>query len=792
MTLMNIEDERLLDLNESFRKSKFHALRKRMRRMMSHREFGKMTSCGPGASKLDFAEAAGLWMARLYVNGGAWRHLDLNDVGTECRLNAALRDEVSALMWAVRHPAEGDSPEDRLAKGRLNVESVDFMDLDTPGICRDSQCGKWFRTVRQKIGLGNTQACPESFLEDLRDLEAKEQAASGGLLPELFRTNIETFARAFGLTEAERDALAFLVVVHLYPPIRDTLACFDFATGGSRLFSQVLSVAFQKPFDESIVSAEGTLMRSRLIELNDASDDCLCSRYEIFGNSSSCVRIASEKIGPEAFFQSEIAPAPRSGLSLDDYGHVPEVKNLLMPYLASVLQSRKTGVNVLIYGPPGTGQTELVRAAAEALGAKLYEVGTLRHADKESDRASSRLARWNIAEKLYRSAENTLLVIDESEDIINEGAVFVFGSSPKRSNKAELNQLVEAAPVPTFWITNTLIGMDPALIRRFDIVLEVPVPPEKVRRRIAGKAFGNLLSTGMLDRLARSDKISPAVIARTASVVGDLHLSEEESRDAACEKLLSAMLDAQSLGKFPGKADALPAFYDTRFVNTTANLDEICEGLKRCGAGRLCLYGPPGTGKTAYVRWLARELGLPLIAKRASDLLSMFVGGTEALICDAFEEAKRAGALLLIDEADSFLRDRELSQRSWEVTQVNELLTQMEIFSGIFCATTNLFENIDRAALRRFDLKAKFDFLRPEQRLGLLERHLAALGLGTEGIQGLHSRLARLDCITPGDFAAIERGSAFSPIQSAEEFLHRLEDDAALKNEGRKKPRIGF
>lgn len=252
------------------------------------------------------------------------------------------------------------------------------------------------------------------------------------------------------------------------------------------------------------------------------------------------------------------------------------------------------------------------------------------------------------------------------------------------------------------------------------------------------------------------------------------------------------MLDAQSLGKFPGKADALPAFYDTRFVNTTANLDEICEGLKRCGAGRLCLYGPPGTGKTAYVRWLARELGVPLIAKRASDLLSMFVGGTEALICEAFEEAKRAGALLLIDEADSFLRDRELSQRSWEVTQVNELLTQMESFSGIFCATTNLFENIDRAALRRFDLKAKFDFLRPEQRLGLLERHLAALGLGTEGVQGLQSRLARLDCITPGDFAAIERGSAFSPIQSAEEFLRRLEDDAALKDEGRKKPRIGF
>lgn len=334
--------------------------------------------------------------------------------------------------------------------------------------------------------------------------------------------------------------------------------------------------------------------------------------------------------------------------------------------------------------------------------------------------------------------------------------------------------------------------MDPALIRRFDIVLEVPIPPENVRRRIAESEVGNLVSADMIDRLALSGKLSPAVISRTASVIADLNLEDEKARDEACETLLSASLDAQSLGRLPGRSEALPRFYDTAFVNTTADLKGICEGLKRCGAGRLCLYGPPGTGKTAYVRWLARELGVPLIAKRASDLLSMFVGGTEALICEAFEEAKRAGALLLIDEADSFLRDRELSQRSWEVTQVNELLTQMESFPGIFCATTNLFENIDRAALRRFDLKAKFDFLRPEQRLGLLERHLAALGLGTDGVKSLVTRLSALDCITPGDFAAIERGSAFSPIQSAEEFLRRLEDDSALKNEGRKKPRIGF
>ncbi len=64
-----------------------------------------------------------------------------------------------------------------------------------------------------------------------------------------------------------------------------------------------------------------------------------------------------------------------------------------------------------------------------------------------------------------------------------------------------------------------------------------------------------------------------------------------------------------------------------------------------------------------------------MIEKRASDLLSMWVGGTEKAIAGAFEEAADARAMLILDEADSLLRDRGLADRSWEVSQVNEKLT---------------------------------------------------------------------------------------------------------------------
>jgi len=45
---------------------------------------------------------------------------------------------------------------------------------------------------------------------------------------------------------------------------------------------------------------------------------------------------------------------------------------------------------------------------------------------------------------------------------------------------------------------------------------------------------------------------------------------------------------------------------------------------------------------------------------------------------------------------------------------VNELLTQMEAFDGIFVCTTNLMDKLDQASLRRFSFKIRFDVLKPE------------------------------------------------------------------------------
>jgi SpoVK/Ycf46/Vps4 family AAA+-type ATPase len=212
-------------------------------------------------------------------------------------------------------------------------------------------------------------------------------------------------------------------------------------------------------------------------------------------------------------------------------------------------------------------------------------------------------------------------------------------------------------------------------------------------------------------------------------------------------------------------------------------------GLRAHKAGRLCLYGPPGTGKTAFGHHLAQELDLPLLVRRASDLLGMYVGENEKNLARMFAEARQEGALLLLDEADSFLQDRGGAQRSWELTLVNEMLTQLEAFPGIFVASTNLLDSLDSAALRRFDMKVRFDYLRPEQALLLFEDLASSLALPVDA--AARARLGGLARLTPGDFAAVARQVRFQPAASAAELAGRLRGECDLKPEGRRKA-IGF
>jgi len=235
------------------------------------------------------------------------------------------------------------------------------------------------------------------------------------------------------------------------------------------------------------------------------------------------------------------------------------------------------------------------------------------------------------------------------------------------------------------------------------------------------------------------------------------------------------------------RAHAYDTEYDVSYLNTSVDIPQLIQGLQRTACGNLCFYGAPGTGKTALAAHIAEELGKPLLSKRASDILGMYVGQSEKNIAAMFEQAKREDAVLLLDEADSLLRDRRGAQQSWQVSQVNEMLVQMENFDGLFICSTNLMDNLDQASLRRFAMKVRFDYLNAEQACRMLVRE------SVNNVSPQQQReIAYMTQLAPGDFSAVKKRLNMLGMEaSAEVLIQELKKEIEVKQEDMSNP-IGF
>ena len=234
--------------------------------------------------------------------------------------------------------------------------------------------------------------------------------------------------------------------------------------------------------------------------------------------------------------------------------------------------------------------------------------------------------------------------------------------------------------------------------------------------------------------------------------------------------------------------------YDLGLLNLESRFDipRIVQALQARGHGTLCFYGAPGTGKTALAEHIAETLGTTLMVRQASDLMSKFVGETEQNMAAMFADAHSEDAVLLLDEADSFLQDRRGAQRAYEVTEVNEMLQGMERFAGIFICTTNLLERIDQAALRRFTFKIRFNSLTAAQREAMFVAEVCG-GNATALTEPLRARLRLLEHLCLGDFAAVQRQALILDLKpDALEFLGQLEAEHRIKPEVRESRQMGF
>ena len=632
---------------------------------------------------------------------------------------------------------------------------------------------------------GGEQILSRGAWQCLGDFLAQEVARLKNARADSMARRIRALARVVGMSKTDVSILEFLLRYETQPLVEsladDVLRCiphckFRLALG-NRVLPDLLGLSYNTC--SARLSPSGPLVGKGLVHVDEDGDIGIVDRLKRLAFATAD---ATRDVGQLLF-----GAAPPGDLLWSDFDHVAEGRDHVERLIEGALKANATGVNVLLYGPPGTGKTQFCRTLAARLGVTLHSVGESDNEGREPDR-NQRLQELILVQHVFGGSHNTLLLFDEMEDLL-AGSIHM--GMPHRipwtgrrggsqGSKVYMNRMLEQNTVPTLWTSNSAGWTCPTVLRRMMFALELRQPSYKVRARIWARQLarhGIASDETVSGELAREFDVSPGVVAgatAAAEIVEGGDIADVRRGARSLARLLS--------GEQPPRRTS--AEFDPALVRAETDPVELADRFARWGARRvsLCLSGPPGTGKSAFVRFLAERMGLEVEQKRASDLLSMWVGETEQQIAAAFAEAREDRHFLIFDEADSLLADRRFAQRSWEVSQVNEMLTWMESHPLPFACTTNFAERLDVATLRRFDFKIELGFLSVDQ---VRSAFRLFFGLAPP------AELSDVRTLTPGDFAVVRRRA---------EVLDCLEDPAALagmlREESEAKPdrpkRIGF
>lgn len=607
------------------------------------------------------------------------------------------------------------------------------------------------------------------------------------LKPKSFvRKNLALLQECFGLSEIETN---ILYIIGLFDKMNryydDKLDYLEFCL----LLASVLQTSPTKI--QKLLMADMPLRKFDFIDDRHRSGEFVLRDF--------AERLMIEPFSKQEMMKSLARIYPKSTLEIADFSYMKEKLDMLLNYCKNAKNP-----SVFLYGKPGVGKNEIAALIAKELHKDLWEIHNI---NNQGEIEKDRLEQFIRAQSML-NADKSVILLDECEE-------FFPSLYPKynedKASKNTLNKVLESVKIPSIFLSNSA-DIDPAFLRRFDIVLEIKTPSKEKKQTIIEKALKSQriqLDSMIISQISESS-LSQGVLLSACKVAKTLakhKLSSFEKKDSK-DRVRKSQIITDSLiqvlnehlklqgQKLIATSKPKSLLYDMSLINASVDMKSLCEKIKNvCGAKdssdsaqgiRILAHGMAGSGKSEFAKALAKELNRPIMLKRASDLLSMWVGESEQNIAQAFSEAEKKGAILVLDEVDSFLQDRSEAERSWEISQVNEMLTQMENFEGIFIATTNFMTNLDKASIRRFDMKVEFkplDSAKFIKAFGLYARHLGI----SDYVAFLESSFAKraiekLNNICFGDFALIARSARFEPITSSQQLLEKLQEESRLKD----------
>ena len=343
------------------------------------------------------------------------------------------------------------------------------------------------------------------------------------------RSNTQRLATLANLSPVDEQILAFACAIHQEPLLE--LAADYLGNLSSARVAACLAVILDFPMQDirTALAPQAVLSRTGLVVLDRHGPRQLRGCLDLL-SANFADRMHSETNDILQLLRGVVQAAPPAQLALEDYPHIQPQLDIALPHLRQASQQGQHGVNFFIHGSPGTGKTELARTLAAALGCELFEVAS-EDSDGDPINAERRLRALQAAQSFF-SQRRALLMFDEVEDVFNDSTHPLGGKSTAQQRKAWVNRMLESNPMPTLWLSNSG-ALDAAFIRRFDMVFELPVPPQSQRLRIIDQQCQGLLDSPAMHRMSQSEHLAPAVVARAAKVVRSMQacpLEQDQSQ----------------------------------------------------------------------------------------------------------------------------------------------------------------------------------------------------------------------------------------------------------------------
>lgn len=589
-----------------------------------------------------------------------------------------------------------------------------------------------------------------------------------------FEARLKELAEVLKLSALEQDVLTFAFLTSA----SEEIAGFFHQLTAERWVSERL---WPVVFDTSKIELVHTMRAEsplRLCGLLQASD----RRAQLMRVSQFWIDLLADS---SSLFNSILEPIETKSESGMPARLLPEDQSLASSILRN---ANEQGVNLLLYGASSLEKRRLLRELVSRAGKRAWRVRRFEEADRYD-----RPALTYLAFQLLAKEKDAVLIVERPTDVLetqpSEFLKTLFGIEIETEGVPRFDEhLLSSNPVPGVWLASNAGSLPEETTARF--VFHAPLKMADRATRVA--ALEELIGDFDLSEETRGEilKLEGVSSAQLESAVKAARLSGGTTKSERETSIVQAIRRSQrALNRdLQPKSKECVTQYALKYINAAGRFgpEQILQAFKRNPKGTLLLYGIPGTGKTQFAEYLAGELGLQLISRSASELLSKWLGESEKNIAKAFEDAANAEGILFLDEGDSFLRERSESQYSWEITQVNELLQHMERFPGIVIVATNLFRGLDQASMRRFTFKLEFLELSSEQRwamfvneAGLSETISSVSALQIEQWQ---SALTLMPHLTAGDFATVKRQSIVLNVTlSPEEWLSQLQLECEVK-----------